>query len=128
LRHLSEAGWRLGVCTNKPQAPSDQILGDLGLAGFFEAVGGGDRFPARKPDGSHLHATLDLMGAGAEQAVLVGDSRIDLLAARDAQMPVVLVTYGYGQEDLRSLGPDALIDRFDELPAVLESLGDTPLG
>lgn len=122
LARLQDAGWRLGVCTNKPQAPAQAILRALDLAPYFDAVGGGDRFPARKPDGAHVHATLELMGAEPAAAVLVGDSRIDVMAARDAGIPMVLVTYGYGEPDLASLGPAAVIDRFDALPGVLAGL------
>ena len=122
LKALKADGWRLGVCTNKPQAPSETILAELDLARFFDAVGGGDTFPVRKPNGAHLHATLELMDATAEQAVLVGDSRPDLGAARDAGMPVVLVSYGYEQEDVASLGADRLIDSFDALTRILPPL------
>jgi phosphoglycolate phosphatase len=123
LARLRHSGWRLGVCTNKPQAPAETILRALDLAQFFDGVGGGDRFPARKPDGAHVHATLELMGTDPAHAVLVGDSRIDLMAARDAGIPMVLVTYGYGEPDLASLGPAAVIDRFEALPDALAGLG-----
>jgi len=122
LRRLRAAGWRLGVCSNKPQAPSEAILAGLGLADLFEAVAGGDRFPVRKPDGGHLRRTLAAMEAEDAPAVLVGDSRVDLDAARDAGLPVVLVTYGYGQEDVGTLGADGVIADFSVLPAVLASL------
>jgi phosphoglycolate phosphatase len=121
LTSLCAAGWRLGVCTNKPQAPSEAILDAFELSPFFEAVGGGDRFPVRKPDGGHLHATLDLMGDGAApaHAILVGDSRADLDAARDANLPVVLVDYGYSDVPALELGGDAVISSFAALPDAL---------
>jgi len=122
LDRLRGDGWRLGVCTNKPQAPAAAILRELNLARYFDAVGGGDRFPARKPDGAHVHATLELMDVDPAHAVLVGDSRIDVMAARDAGIPMVLVTYGYGEPGLADLGPAAVIDRFDALPGVLAGL------
>jgi phosphoglycolate phosphatase len=119
LARLTAAGWRLGVCTNKPQAPSERILRELDLAQYFEAVGGGDRFAARKPDGAHLHATLELMGGTTDPVVMVGDSQIDHAAARDAGATSVLVTYGYARAPLADLRPDALIDRFETLLEVL---------
>ena len=122
LARLCDTGWRLGVCTNKPQSPAEAILRALDLARYFDAVGGGDRFPTRKPDGAHVHATLELMEVDAAHAVLVGDSRIDLMAARDAGIPMVLVTYGYGEPGLTDLDPAAVIDRFDALPGVLAGL------
>lgn len=121
LESLRATGWRLGVCTNKPQALSEAVLRELGLLDLFEAVGGGDRFPVRKPDGAHLHAILELMGAGAaaEHAVLVGDSRTDVRAARDAGVPVVLVDYGYTDTPADQLGGDAVISEFAALPQTL---------
>lgn len=122
LARLRERGWTLGVCTNKPQAPSEIILRELGLSELFAVVAGGDRFPVRKPDGGHILGMLDLIGADPEDAVLVGDSRPDALAARDAGVPVVLVTYGYADEPVADLGPDRVITAFTELPAALREL------
>ncbi|WP_206607866.1 HAD-IA family hydrolase [Ferruginivarius sediminum] len=125
LTSLRAAGWRLGVCTNKPQAPSEAILDAFELSPFFEAVGGGDRFPVRKPDGGHLHATLELIMGGdakAARAVLVGDSRTDLDAARNARLPVVLVDYGYTDVPAAELGGDAVISSFAALPEALEGI------
>jgi phosphoglycolate phosphatase len=62
------------------------------------------------------------MDVAYERAVYVGDSEIDVAAARAARLPVVLVRYGYCRVPLESLQPDAAIDRFDELPAALNRL------
>lgn len=123
LERLAAEGWRLGVVTNKPQAPSEAILQALGLGRFFEAVAGGDRFPVRKPDGGHIRATLELMGAAPARAALVGDSETDLAAGRDAGVPVVLVDYGYSEVPAARLGPERVISGFGELPQVLAELG-----
>jgi len=119
LSRLRSEGWQLGVCTNKPQHLSEAVLAGLGLAQFFAAVAGGDRFPVRKPDGGHLRATLDLMDATVGQAILVGDSDNDVKAAWDAGMPVVLVDYGYSRVPVAELGADRVVSDFRALPAVL---------
>jgi phosphoglycolate phosphatase len=62
LRSLAEEGWRLAVCTNKLEAAARSLLGALGLAQYFAAIGGGDSFPVRKPDPAHLLATLQAAG------------------------------------------------------------------
>jgi phosphoglycolate phosphatase len=121
LGSLKAAGWRLAVCTNKAARLTVQILADLNMAGLFEAVVGGDSLPVRKPDGGHLLGTLARLAEPAASAVMVGDSRNDLLSARDAGLPIVLVTYGY-EAAPRSLGADRVIDRFAELPAALADL------
>jgi phosphoglycolate phosphatase len=115
LAALQERGCRLGVCTNKPYAPSMEILDLLGLTRFFGAVTGGDSLPVRKPDPGHLLGTLDLLGAAAEHAVMIGDSANDVAVARAAGVPAVVVRYGYTRTPVEELGADAIIDRFDEL-------------
>jgi len=122
LEILAAAGWRLGVCTNKPEAASREILADLGLERFFATVGGGDSFAERKPAAGHLLATLARMGAAPGSAVMVGDSPNDVLSARNAGLPVVVVGYGYSRVPPAELGADALIERFAELPAALAAL------
>lgn len=122
LAELAARGMALGVCTNKPQAPTEGLLAALGLAKWFGAVVGGDTLPVRKPDPEHALAVLRDLRVPPEQAILVGDSRNDLLTARAAAMPVVLVSYGYTSIPASELGADLVIDRFAELPAALARL------
>jgi len=120
LAALAADGWRLGVCTNKPHALAERILDDLGLARHFGAVVGGDSVPAKKPDAGHVRTTLDALDVPHTGGVLVGDSRTDLLAARNAGIPVVLVTYGYTEMPVTAMGADRVIGGFDALPHVLD--------
>ena len=115
LAALRERGCRLGVCTNKPYVPTMEILELLGLTGFFGAVTGGDSLPVRKPDPGHLLGTLDLLGAAAEQAVMIGDGANDVAVARAAGVPAVVVRYGYTRTPVEELGADAIIERFDQI-------------
>jgi phosphoglycolate phosphatase len=115
LAALRERGCSLGVCTNKPYAPTMEILELLGLSGLFGAVSGGDSLPVRKPDPGHLLGTLDLLGASAEHAVMIGDSANDVAVARAARVPAIVVRYGYSRIPVEELGADAIIERFDQL-------------
>jgi phosphoglycolate phosphatase len=115
LAALHGRGCRLGVCTNKPYAPTMEILALLGLIRFFGAVTGGDSLPVRKPDPGHLLGTLDLLGAAAEHAVMIGDSANDVAVARAAGVPAVVVRYGYTRTPVEELGADAIIERFEEI-------------
>ena len=115
LAALGARGCRLGVCTNKPYAPTMEILNLLGLTRFFGAVSGGDSLPVRKPDPGHLLGTLNLLGVTAESAVMIGDSANDVAVARAAGVPAVVVRYGYTLTPVEELGADAIIDRIDEL-------------
>ncbi len=126
LRALKEAGWRLAVCTNKPEAPSRAIVAALGFGGLFEALAGGDSFPVKKPDPGHLLGLLGRMGAAPASAVMLGDGQNDVLAARRAGLPMIAVAHGYGRVPAQALGADLVIESFSELPGALASLGRAP--
>ena len=68
----------------------------MGLLTLCCALGGGDSFPARKPDPAHLLATLARAGGQADAAVMLGDHRNDVRAARDAGIPSIFAAWGYG--------------------------------
>jgi len=124
LGALAARSVRLGICTNKAQAPTDRLLAALGLDRLFEAVVGGDAVPAKKPDAGHLAAVLERLGAHPARAAMVGDSGHDVAAARALGMPCILVSFGYTPVPARALGADRVIDRFADLPAALESLAE----
>lgn len=126
LDHLAESGWTLAVCTNKTERFSRMILERLGLAQRFAAVAGGDSWPERKPDGRHLTRTLAQLGADPAGAAMIGDGLNDVLAARDAGLPVVVVGWGYGE--VATLGGDRVIQTMDELPEALSALLPAPAG
>ncbi|MFO1036901.1 MAG: phosphoglycolate phosphatase [Geminicoccaceae bacterium] len=116
LDALRDAGARLGICTNKPQRPSELLLQILGLEPYFPCLLGGDALSGiRKPDPRHLTAVLDRLDVPAEQAVMVGDSRNDLITARAAGLPCILFSHGYTTIPAADLGADAVLDHFDEL-------------
>ena len=124
LSRLRRAGYELGVCTNKNHDLSVAILGELGLERYFGAVIGGDSRDRRKPHPEPLLATLGELGAAPSAAVMVGDSRNDVLVARRAGLPAIAVSYGYCPGGVGGLGADATIDRFSDLPAALDRLMD----
>lgn len=124
LTRLKEAGARLAVCTNKPTDLARALLDALDLSAMFEAVVGPEAAPARKPDPRHLEAAVRAAGGSMDRAVMVGDAATDAGAARAAGAPLVLVSFGYTEVPAAELGPDVLIDHFDELPeACLRLLG-----
>jgi phosphoglycolate phosphatase len=119
LDELAAAGWRLGVCTNKPERATRAVLAGLGLDRFFAVVLGGDSGPTRKPDAGPLRTALGRLGSAPDSAAMIGDHRNDVAAARAAGMAVVFARYGYGAATLAGMAPDAVIDRFTELPQAL---------
>lgn len=126
LGALKAEGWRLAVCTNKPEGPSRGILAALGLAPLFEAVAGGDTFAVRKPDPGHVLGLLAAMAARPESAVMLGDGANDVRVARAAGLPVVAVASGYGPVPVEELDPDVVIAEIAELPGALDRLGRGP--
>jgi phosphoglycolate phosphatase len=96
LGELADQGWHLAVCTNKPEQAARCLLQAMGLLTLCCALGGGDSFPARKPDPAHLLATLARAGGQADAAVMLGDHRNDMRAARDAGIPSIFAAWGYG--------------------------------
>ncbi|MFN3983923.1 MAG: phosphoglycolate phosphatase [Rhodocyclaceae bacterium] len=97
LEALRARGLALAVVTNKAGAFAEPLLERMGIAGFFHAVVSGDTLPVKKPDPAVLRHACELLGVGCEQALMVGDSANDALAARGAGMSVLLVTYGYSE-------------------------------
>ena len=125
---LEVAGARLAVCTNKRTDLSVALLKALGIADRFAAIVGGDSAPAQKPDARHLTTTIERAGGDIGRAVMIGDSISDARAARNAGVPLILVSFGYTDIPARDLEPDILIDHFNELPAACARLLTTPPG
>lgn len=123
LATLAGAGFALGVCTNKPERLSREILQALGLDRHFGAVIGGDSLNGvRKPDPRHLLAAVEALGGRAEAAVMVGDSHNDVAAARALAVPVIVRAGGYSPVPAERLGADAVFHEFPQLPGVIAGL------
>lgn len=115
LTTLKAAGARLSVCTNKLTGLSQPILDALDLSKFFASVIGADSALAPKPDARHLIHAVETAGGDIRRAVMVGDAATDAGAARAAGTPLILVSFGYTETPAAELGPDILIDHFDQL-------------
>jgi phosphoglycolate phosphatase len=126
LAALRRRGYRTAICTNKPQRATLAVLEGLGLLPLFDGVAGGDRFRVRKPDPGHLLELIGALGASVEAAAMIGDNENDAAAAHGAGVPLVLMRYGYARVDPETLGADALLAHFTDLPATLDRLGLGP--
>jgi phosphoglycolate phosphatase len=105
----------LAVLTNKPGGMSRAVLAGLGLSVRFRRIYGGGDLATRKPDPEGLLRLLEEAGAPRGEALMVGDSAIDVRTARAAGVRVVGVDWGFDPEGLRREPPDALISRPAEL-------------
>jgi phosphoglycolate phosphatase len=110
---------KLAVLTNKPVRVSRDILAGLGLAGNFFQVYGGNSFETKKPDPLGANTLMSEAGVAPEETVMVGDSQVDILTARNAGLWSVGVTYGFAPRTLAEVVPDVLVDSPAELAAAL---------
>lgn len=115
VERLHRAGKRMAVLTNKPEVMSRAIVDGLGVGGYFFRVYGGDSLASRKPDPAGVAALMKEAAAARDTTVMVGDSSIDVVTARNAGIPCCAVTYGFQPETLADPAPDLLVDHMDEV-------------
>jgi len=109
----------MAVLTNKPVRFSQKILEGLGIASYFRYVYGGNSFESKKPDPEGMNILLRDFQLMPREAMLVGDSDVDVRTARNAGTWSCGVSYGLGLESLRAHPPDLMLDNLAELPAYL---------
>jgi len=122
LEDLRAAGAHLGICTNKPERLSVELLTKLDLIKYFPAVLGADTLPVRKPDPAHLTQTIARLGGDETRAVMVGDSITDVRTAKAAGVPVIVVDFGYTEIAPAELGGDVLVSHYREIPGAVRRL------
>ncbi|MGX0976574.1 phosphoglycolate phosphatase [Roseovarius sp. MBR-51] len=122
VAQLSGDGYRVAVCTNKPEGLARILLERLGVLGAFQALTGADTLAVRKPDPEHLRETVRRAGGDPARALMVGDTVTDHDTARAAGVPSVLVGFGPGGAAVAALKPEAVIGHYDELPGVVRRL------
>jgi phosphoglycolate phosphatase len=105
----------MAVLSNKPVNPSRDIVQALGLGGFFVRIYGGNSFTTKKPDPMGLQTILQETGVGAGEALMIGDSSIDVLTGRNAGLWTCGVTYGFAPHTLENVPPDVVIETPGEL-------------
>ena len=122
LDGLAARGAILCVATNKPTDLAVALFRAIGMEARFASICGPQSVSARKPDAAHIREAVRQAGGDPARAIMVGDSIIDLDAARATGVGCILTTFGYTETPVEDLGADALIAHFDELPAAVESL------
>jgi phosphoglycolate phosphatase len=109
------SGIPMAVLTNKPVRASQGIIDGLGIAKYFQAVYGGNSFERKKPDPMGVTTILREMDETPEHCMVVGDSEVDVLTARNAGTLICGVTYGFGSHRLADYPPDLLVDNLTQL-------------
>lgn len=122
---LRDAGFRTGICTNKPERLAAILLDRLGIRDLFGSLVGADTLPVRKPDPAPYRASVERAGGRVARSMLIGDTDTDRRTAAAAGVPVALVTFGPEGQGIARHAPDALLDSYDDLPALAQRiLGD----
>jgi len=117
LPALREDGHKLGICTNKPLAPTKQILDIFGITNLFDVIIGGDTLAGKKPDPAPLIAAYAALGDGVR--LYVGDSEVDAETAERANVPFALFTEGYRKVAVEKLTHELAFADFTELGAYI---------
>jgi phosphoglycolate phosphatase len=120
LDYLQSQGYKLGCVTNKAAQFTLPLLKDLGIYDEFGIVVSGDTLPVKKPDPQPLLHAAAHFGVEPAAALMLGDSKSDVTAARAAGFQIICMSYGYNHgEDIRVYRPDAVIDSMVELSSLI---------
>ena len=115
LETLKNLGHKLYVATSKPEWMAEEILKKFELDGYFDRICGATMDTSRTEKSQVIAYLLDQTG-DAKNAVMVGDTKFDVLGAAAHNIPTVGVSWGYGTvEDMRQAGAAAIADTMDEL-------------
>jgi phosphoglycolate phosphatase len=111
LQPLPSGGQRkMAVLTNKPVGPARAICEALGLSNFLFEVYGGDSFSLKKPDPLGLNTLIDEANVKPIETLMIGDSVVDVLTARNAGAWSLGCSYGLAPHSLDETQPDLLVD------------------
>jgi phosphoglycolate phosphatase len=117
LEHL--AHYPMAILTNKPVRASVRILEGLGLVKYFRAVYGGNSFETKKPDPLGALTILREFAVAPNEALLIGDSEVDVQTARNAGVLAAAVNYGFGTHNRAAYPADIYLDRLTDLVLLL---------
>ncbi|MGA8539159.1 MAG: HAD-IA family hydrolase [Terriglobales bacterium] len=117
--HENGARRQMAVLTNKPVKASRDIVQALGLGDFFVQVYGGNSFTTKKPDPLGVRTIMEETGVSADEALMIGDSSVDVLTGRNSGLWTCGVTYGFAPHTLDEAPPDVLIETPWELGELL---------
>ena len=117
LKLLKQAGFPLIIITNKVEFLATKALKNLGLLDYFSLVIGGDTLPEKKPSALPLQHVAEVLNIEVSEIAMVGDSKNDVLSARNAGTTAIGVTYGY--EDIHAYQPDITVDGLSQIYDIL---------
>ena len=110
----------MGVCTNKKEILAIDLLKKINMYKYFDYVAGADTFEFNKPDPRHLTNVVEIIGGDLTKTMMVGDSEVDANSAHNANLPFVLVKYGYTEKTEKEIKHDELISDFVDFKKIIE--------
>ena len=122
VERLKSNGYAVSICTNKPEGLAETLMQRLGVRDAFGALVGADTLPVRKPDPAPFFEAVDRVNGTRSASLLVGDTVTDRKTSAAAGVPSVLVTFGPTGRKVAELEPEALLDHYDQLDAVVARL------
>ena len=120
LSWCKEKSIQLGVCTNKQEYLSIDLLKKIKIYHFFEYVAGGDTFKYNKPDPRHLTDAIEIIGGCVKKTIMIGDSETDSNASKAANIPFVLIDDGYTEKKSNEIFHDHLVKDYVGLEKIIE--------
>lgn len=122
VQALRRAGYATAICTNKPEGLAVELVRRLGITDLFGALVGADTLPTRKPDPAPYIAAVTRAGGDVARSMLIGDTETDRKTGLAVGVPVALVTFGPEGQGVARLNPEALLDHYNDLGAVVSRL------
>ena len=119
LEELKMKNYNILLVSNKPQYYVKKILNFFDLEKYFQAVSGGDTFKYKKPNPRHLYETIKLANLKNYNCIFVGDSINDAICAKKSNSKLILLSHGYSDLDIKSMGADFILDTLKDLPEII---------
>ena len=124
---LKEMKLKMGLCTVNGQRSTDYVLKRFKIEDYFDALVPRDKVKYVKPNSEHLEAALKALKVKADEAIVVGDSVMDMKCARELKVTAVGLPTGVSSpKDLISSGANYFITSLADLPSLIEYVGRTP--
>ena len=102
----------MAVCTNKTEHLAVDLLKKIGIYDYFEFVAGFNTFSYCKPDPRHLTTTIEILDGQTNKSIMIGDSETDANAAKAAEIPIILLKYGYTEKKSDEIYHNHLVKDF----------------
>ncbi len=111
----------MAVCTNKQEQLAIDLLKKIGIYDYFEYVAGHDTFNYCKPDPRHLTSIIEILDGDINKSLMIGDSETDANAAKEAEIPVILLENGYTEKNTNEIYHNHLIKDFIGIEKIIST-------